>query len=107
VIDATLPLFRYAESRPVVAPTASEQSQELARCEGKLASAIMVWLEFRLSAGSPVFHASDLCSYVQTNLGGSPESGMRVMRALRAAGQVQVELESRSESRYRVEAVNG
>jgi hypothetical protein len=83
---------------PVVSPHASPQSVQLARVEGRIAEMVIAFCEEH--AGRE-FYASELSGLITEQLGGSPESGMRVMRALRRAGQVDVELVSRSESRYR------
>jgi hypothetical protein len=83
---------------PVVAPRASPQSVQLARVEGRIAELVIAFCEEH--AGRE-FYASELSGFITEQAGGSPESGMRVMRALRRAGQVEVELLSRSESRYR------
>ena len=100
----SLPLFTWAETRPQPSPKASEQGRELARCEGRLAEAILAWVEYRTTSGELTFHAADLCQHITQHHGGSPESAMRILRALRAAGQVQVTLVSRSASQYRIEA---
>jgi hypothetical protein len=90
-------------SPPVLPMIPSVQSEQMARVQGRIAETILAWLEYRALV-APVFHASDLCQYVVEQCGGSPESAMRVLRAMRRSGQVDVELLSRSESKYAVRA---
>jgi hypothetical protein len=91
---------------PSVSPVASPQGVELARCEGKIAQTVLAFCRARLTPGiRPEFHAQDLSDFVLRLCGGSPESPMRVMRALRRSGQVQVVNVDRSASLYRVEGV--
>ena len=86
---------------PVLAPHASEQSRQLARVEGRIAEMVIAFCE---EYAGREFYASELSGFITEQCGGSPESGMRVMRALRRAGQVDVALVSRSASLYRVGA---
>jgi hypothetical protein len=97
----TLSLFDWGPPQP--SPKASEQGREISRVEGRIAEAILAWVEYRTASGDLTFHAADLCQHVTQQHGGSPESAMRILRALRAAGQVQVSLISRSASQYRIE----
>ena len=90
---------------PQAAPSACEQSKQLVRVESRLATTILQWLEFRLHADAPTFHAADLCEFVSTNCGGSPESAMRILRQLRKSGHAHVDLLSRSESKYQIVGV--
>ena len=94
----SLPLFSPAPRRHL-APHASEQAIQFVRVEGRIADLVAAFC-----FPGRVFHASDLCGYVADQAGGSPESAMRVMRAMRKAGQLDVELLSRSESKYAVRA---
>lgn len=89
--------------KPPDGPT--EQDRELHRVAGRLAETIVGWLRRRLEDGRPEFVAAELADHVHQQLGGSPESAMRVLRALRVAGQVDVKLLSRPESRYIVKGV--
>lgn len=89
---------------PVAAPKASEQDQQLARVEGRIAEAVLEFCRLRLEAGGEFF-SSDLAAFVMRRCGGAPDSASRVLRALRMSGQVQVKLLSRSQSHYQVEGV--
>lgn len=84
---------------------AAEQERQLSRVAGRLSETILAWLRRRLEAGQAEFTAAELSEHVHVQLGGSPESAMRVLRALRVAGQVDVKLLSRPESRYLVKGV--
>lgn len=88
---------------PVLAPHASEQSRQLARVEGRIAEWV---ISFCMEYVGRQFYASELAGFVAEQSGGSPESGMRVLRALRRTGQVDVELVSRTQSLYRVVGVS-
>lgn len=89
---------------PQPAPKASEQDQELARVEGRIAEVVLEFCRLRLETGGEFF-SSDLAAYVMRKAGGAPDSASRILRALRVSGQVQVRLLSRSQSHYRVEGV--
>jgi hypothetical protein len=89
---------------PSVSPVASPQGVELARVEGRIAEAVVMFLRYRL-VENPSFFAADLSRYVTERHGGSPESPLRIMRALRRSGQVQVVNVDRAASLYRVEGV--
>ncbi|MEI8352410.1 MAG: hypothetical protein WCG36_08875 [bacterium] len=88
---------------PRAVPQASEQSRQLARVEGRIAEWV---ISFCMEHVGREFYASELAGFVCEQSGGSPESGMRVLRALRRTGQVDVELVSRSASLYRVVGVS-
>ena len=100
---STMPLFTWAETRPQVSPSASEQSRQLARVEGANAEAIVRWCWRRAGAE---FHLSALTADIMQETGCAPDSPRRVLAALRASGQVQVELLDRSRSYYRVIGVS-
>jgi hypothetical protein len=102
VIDSTLPLFRYAESRPVPAPTASEQNQNLARVETGIALEVLAFCRLHRT-----FHADALRAWVQIRGGRAPGSADRILRQLRARGAVQYRVVDRAASLYEIEAVNG
>lgn len=80
----------------------SVQHPEMQRVSGKIAQSVVAFC--RLHVGEE-FHASDLADYVMARCGGSPSSADRVLRSLRSSGQVDVTLEDRSQSLYRVRAV--
>jgi hypothetical protein len=88
---------------PVLAPNASDQSRQFARVEGRIAEWV---ISFCMEYVGREFYASELAGFVAEQSGGSPESGMRVLRALRRNGQVDVELVSRTQSLYRVVGVS-
>lgn len=80
----------------------SVQHPEMQRVSGKIAQSVVAFC--RLHTGS-TFHGSELSEYVTARCGGSPSSADRVLRSLRASGAVEVDLEDRSQSLYRVKAV--
>jgi hypothetical protein len=82
---------------PVPAPTASEQSVQLARCEGAQAVAILAWLRNR-AMGYQDFHLHEL----ERAIPGTPGSAGRVMRSLRAKGLHDAKNIDRGASLYRV-----
>jgi hypothetical protein len=88
-------------SPPAVAPKASEQSQQLARVEGRQGAAILAWCRARFAEGRPLFHLADLEAAVQ----GTPGSAGRVMRQLRAKGHLEVTNIDRASSLYNIERV--
>ena len=89
-------------TRPVVAPTASEQAQNLARVEGRLAEAILDWArihehqDFHLSTFTAAIMQATLCA---------PDSPRRILLQLRDSGQVEVECVDRAKSAYRLGSV--
>lgn len=77
---------------------------ELQRVSGKIAQSVIVFC--RLHEGK-LFFGSELSEFVMARCGGAPASSDRVLRMLRASGQVDVSLEDRSRSLYRVNGVTG
>ena len=84
---------------PTTSPTASEQSQQLARVEGRLAVAILEWC--RAHAGED-FHLAAITESVTGHIQAAPDSVRRILAQLRRAGHVQVELLDRRRSLYRL-----
>ena len=94
------------EKRDVWAPPSpaqeyrEEQTKQLERVKGALADKIRDFLT-PLLRGTGLFYANQL----HTSVGGAPASADRVMRALRASGEVEYEVVDRSRSLYRVTRV--
>jgi hypothetical protein len=79
----------------------SDQSQQLDRVSTRIATALVAFWSQRLRE-SPVFVAADVLAHIKTHVGEvAPDSPGRIMRDLRARGQVAYEVVSRAESRYR------
>lgn len=93
-----------AGTPPKPAPKADEQTQQLARVEGRIAEAVLEFCRGRLREGGE-FYSCDLAAFVMRKCGGAPDSASRVLRSLRFSGQVQVKLLSRADSHYRVDGV--
>ena len=100
--DQTLPLFRWSETRPVVAPTASEQAQNLARVEGRIAESIIRWCSRHVGAE---FHLSEMTADIMAETMCAPDSPRRILLQLRDSGQVEVECVDRATSAYRLGSV--
>lgn len=91
-----------AMNEPQISLWESVQHPELQRVSGRIAQSVIAFC--RLHAGE-TFHGSELSAYVTARCGGSPSSADRILRMLRASGQVDVTLEDRSRSLYRVKGV--
>lgn len=92
---ADLPLFA-----PPPAP--SEQTRNLERVSGRIATSILDFCRQRLVAGRPVFAVADLHAWVQERHPGAPGSPDRVLRDLRSKGAVAYHVVSRSSSLYQL-----
>lgn len=88
--------------QPRVAPRASEQDQQLARVGGRIADLVVAFCRQRVGAE---FHVAELLGHVERYEQVAPDSPRRILGQLRRAGQVDVELVSRSRSLYRVVGV--
>ena len=88
-----------AWSPPVAAPKADEQTQNLARVEGRLAEAILCWCSIH---EHQEFRMSTLTEDVTRSIPAAPDSVRRTLAQLRKQGCVEVELVSRSQSLYRL-----
>lgn len=86
---------------PVAAPTASVQTQHLARVESAQGTAILAWLACRVLTHGGMFHLADL----EAAIPGAPGSAGRVMRDLRAKGLHDATNIDRGASLYRVQWV--
>jgi hypothetical protein len=83
--------------------TPTTQARELSRVSGRIAEAIVGFCRARVGQ---TFHADELRRWVEAETGtAAPGSADRVLRMLRQAGRVRYVVESRAESRYRVEGV--
>ena len=89
---------------PVAGPRAPEQAQQLARVSGRIGECVVAFCRSRVGS---TFRAAELAQYVQEACGGAPASADRVMRQLRAQGYLDVQLEDRAGSLYRVVQVRG
>ena len=98
----SLSLFTWAETRPQPSPKASEQGQQLARVEGRLAEAILAWCSIH---EHQQFRMMDLTTDVLAHMQAAPDSVRRILAQLKRSGQVEVECVSRSESLYRLGSV--
>lgn len=72
-------------------------NKELKRVTGRIESLI---LEFAERSRGSDWHMSDLHDFINGRERVAPGSPDRVLRSLRAAGQVNYRVESRSDSRY-------
>lgn len=88
-------LFTWAETRPVVAPKASEQAREIARVGTGLAPLILSWLR---DHNGQQFHLADITAAVGENR--APDSVRKIMSELRRHGFADVVLLDRSRSLY-------
>jgi hypothetical protein len=91
-------------SRPAVAPAAPEQTRQLARVTGRIGESVLAFCRARVGQ---TFRAADLAAFVMSDCGGAPASADRVMRQLRAQGFIDVQVEDRAGSLYRVRAAAG
>ncbi len=88
--------------RPVAGPRAPEQARELARVTGRIGESVLAFCRARVGG---TFRAAELAAHVQADAGGAPASADRVLRQLRAQGFIDVQLEDRAGSLYRVAGV--
>ena len=99
----SLPLFGWAESRPVAAPKASEQGRQAARVgrgidEVVIATArVFVGCEFHMEAFTDIVRRHRACS---------PDSPRRRLHALVNAGFIQARCIDRSRSLWRIDGVS-
>lgn len=82
-----------------------QQELELRRVRKAIGPAIITFLAMRLSTGRVEFKADDLRRAVASVHPTAPASADRILRSLRQSGDIDYELVSRSESRYRVLSV--
>ena len=82
----------------------TQQTLNLDRCRAALGPTIIAFLRERLRT-SPSFTANELRAWVAARRPGAPSSPDRVLRALRSGGACSYVVESRSQARYRVLAV--
>jgi len=94
----TLPLFDGGPCTPKPPPE-TEQDRQLRRVKSKLASTIELFFE-GINIGE-TFHSDDLHNFVNERVQCSPASDTRVMRDMRAAGQINYEVANRRQSLYR------
>ena len=90
-------------SRPVASPRAPEQARHLARVTGRIGGSVLAFCRGRVGQS---FRAADLAAFVMSDCGGAPASADRVLRQLRAQGFLDVQLEDRAGSLYRVVGVS-
>lgn len=90
--------------RPVAAPSAPEQTRQLARVTGRIGESVLAFCRARVGQ---TFRAAELASFVMQDCGGAPASADRVLRQLRAQGFVDVQVVDRAGSLYRVAAGAG
>jgi hypothetical protein len=97
MIDRTLPLFSWAEARPLAAPDASEQAKEIVRVERGIALDVQAFCRTH-----PTFHADELRAYVAEKSGRAPASPDRILRQLRSRGALRYRCIDRAASLYEV-----
>jgi hypothetical protein len=79
----------------------SDHPEERQRVFNNIHSAVLDFCRQRL-ADDPIFHASDLQTYVMDRTGCAPASPQRIMQLLRAHNRVDYKVLSRPLSRYQV-----
>lgn len=82
----------------------NEQQQNLNRVEKKISQHILDYFKGKVDF---VFHMQDLQDYVAQYARVAPDSPRRILRELKNKGKVDIELLSRSESRYLFKGFDG
>jgi hypothetical protein len=84
-----------------------EQATHLARVADRIGGHILAFCRERARARAPEFHMDELVAFVQTRLGGAPDSPSRILRALRQAEAIDYLVLNRRDSLYRLLMVDG
>lgn len=88
-------------------PESSSQSENLARVSDAIGATILAFHRARLAAEEPEFTMKELQQHVASRHETAPDSTSRVMRDLRAKGDLRYELVSRAASLYRALPIEG
>ena len=85
----------------------AEQSSELARVSHRLSSAILSFARSCVANDEAHFFLTDLLAYVSQQVPCAPGSPERVLRDLRAKGQLEYRCKSRRNSLYVITNIKG
>jgi hypothetical protein len=86
----------------------TEQDKEIRRVSARIARSITGFCRWVFTTRGGVFHMDELGTFVRLNAGiTAPDSPSRILRQLRAKGQLDYVVLSRAASRYRITHVQG